>query len=318
MKRIGALVLAAVMVAAAFAARGSFGGDDEDEAAGGGDPQPVGIVCASDLADVCAAAGVQIAGEPQAGDTADALIAARDTADLGGAAWLTTSAWASLVEDERRRIGAEPLFAVAGGTLASSPVLLAVWTNRAEQLADRCGLPSGTMPGWRCMIQEAGTALAAGDRVQVAGPEIDSAAGLVVAASQSVGFFGGTDFSLADFETQGFRSGAAELSRRTTDDALRRMRAEGPGQLTATGALRVDAGNLSSNLGTIVASQAEPEVRADVVLVVPPGTDVPEDERAALTDALLAAGWDPPADGPAGLPSGGVLAAIRTLWTQNR
>lgn len=317
MKRLGALVLAVAMVAAAFSARGALDADDEDDVVGGGGEQPAGIVCASDLADICTAAGIPVAGTAAAGDTADALIAADEAADLDGRAWLTTSAWASVVIDERARLGDEPLFGPTGPSLASSPVVLAVWENRADQLAERCGVPEGVPLGWRCVAAQAGSELPSG-RVRVAAPDIETAGGLVVAASQSVGFFERADFSLVDFDTEGFRTVAAELAARTTEAPLRRMRAEGPGQITAAGALRADAGNLRSDLGTITAATPEPTVRADVVLVVPTGTDVPEQQRAALAEALTAAGWDPPSAEPDGLPSGGVLAAIRTLWSQNR
>lgn len=317
MKRVGALVLAAVMVAAAFAARGSFGGDDEDEATGGGDPQPAGIVCASDLADICAAAGVQIAGKPQAGDTADALIAAGEPADLGGAAWLVTGAWASVVADERERNRADPMFEVADGSLASSTTVIAVWTDRGAQLAERCGQPADAAPGWRCLAEQAGTDLQGG-RVRLAGPDVDSAAGLVVAAAQVAGLLGTTDFASNDFDAS-FGSLASRFVEGQTSDPLRDMVVQGPGRITAAGMLGARTTNLGTpRFGAITATVPEPAVRADVVLVVPVGTDVPEHQRAALTDALLAAGWDPPSADPAGLPSGGVLAAIRTLWTQNR
>ena len=317
MKRLGALVLAVAMVAAAFVARAALGTDDQDELTAGGDEQPVGIICASDLADRCSAAAVPVAGKPQAGDTADALIAADDPSDLGGSAWLVTEAWASVVLAERERLGREPLFEVAGDALASSGAVLAVWEGRAQQLAARCELATDAALGWGCVAEQAGTELEGG-RVRVAGPDIESAAGLVVAAAQSVGFFTGTDFSLADFDTRGFRSVAAELSSRTTDSPVRKMRAEGPGQITAAGSLAVEATNLASTFGTVATSTPEPPVRADVVLVVPGGTEVPEQQRVALADALQAAGWDPPSTEPSGLPSGGVLAAIRTLWSQNR
>ena len=78
------------------------------------------------------------------------------------------------------------------------------------------------------------------------------------------------------------------------------------------------ATNLGANFGTIRPTVPEPVVRADVVLVVPDGATVPADQRTALADALRAAGWDAPSDESSGLPSGGVLAAIRTLWSQNR
>lgn len=316
MKRIGAFVLAAAMIAAAFHARGSTG--DEAEVVGGGDDEPAGIVCASDLADICASAGLPMAGKPEAGSTADTLVGADDPADLGGSAWLVTEAWASLVTSERARNRDEPLFEVAGARLASSPVVTAIWADRAAQLAERCGQPADAVPGWRCLAEQSGTTLPAGDRVQVASHDIDSATGLVVAASQAAGLLGRTDFASNDFDVAGFRSLASGLSLGQGSDPLRAMRAQGPGQVTAAGTVGARATTLSSSFGTIRRTTPEPAVRADVVLVVPSGTEVPDDQRTALFEALVTAGWDPPSEGPSGLPSGGVLAAIRTLWSQNR
>ncbi len=319
MKRIGAFVLAVAMVAAAFYARGALGTDDEDDVATGGTgEQPAGIVCASDLAEICAAAGVPLAGKPAAGATADALIAAEDAADLGGRAWLTTSAWASVVVDERARNRDEEIFAVAGDLLASSTVTLAVWEDRGAQVSERCGQPADVAPGWRCLAEQSGTALQAGDRVQVASPDVDTALGLAVAASQAAGLLGTPDFASNDFEVDDFRPLAASLARGQASDPLRAMRSQGPGQVTAAGTVAASARNLSSSFGSIRPTTPEPAVRADVVLVVPAGTDVPAEQRSALAEAFLAAGWDPPSDGLDGLPSGGVLAAIRTLWAENR
>lgn len=319
MKRFGALVLAVLMVAAALAARGALGGDgNEDGEDTDGAEQPAGIVCAADLADVCAEAGIPIAASPAAGDTADVLIAADDPADLGGAAWLVTGAWASVVADERARNRDDPMFETAGTPLASSGVTLTIWSDRAEQLAARCGIPPDAAPGWRCLGEQAGTDLEAGDRVRVAGPDVDSAVGLVVAASQAAGLLGRADFASNDFDVGDFRSLAGRLAAGQTSDPLRAMRAQGPGQITAAGTLTAGATNLATSFGTLRPTTPEPPLRADVVLVVPAGAEVSDEQRAALADALAAAGWDPAADGPSGLPSGGVLAAVRTLWSENR
>lgn len=318
MKRLGAFVLAALMVAGALAARGAIGGDDEDEAVDGREPQPSGLVCASDLAEICAAAGIPMAGKPEAGDTADVLIAADRSADLGGSAWLVTEAWASVVAAERERNRDEPLFEVAGDPLASSGVVMTLWSDRATQLAERCGLPVDGAPGWRCLAEQTGTALQAGDRVRAASPDVDTATGLVVAASQAAGLLGRADFASNDFDEGDFRALASNLAGGQDADPVRAMRSQGPGQVTAAGTLVARTTNLASNFGTIRPTVPEPAVRADVVLVAPAGADVPEDQRRELSEALQAAGWDPPSAEPSGLPSGGVLAAVRTLWSQTR
>lgn len=321
MKRLGAFLLAVAMVAAAFVARGALGSDDDDEATDTGtrDEQPAGIVCARDLADICAAAGVPVADTPQAGDTADTLVAADDPAELAGTAWLTTSAWASVLVDERARTREDPIFEVTGGPLASSTVTVGIWADRGDQLAELCAQPADAAPGWRCLAEQSGTTLQAGDRVQVASPHVDSALGLVVAASQASGLLGTTGFASNDFDAT-FVSLASRLASGQASDPLREMVVQGPGRVTAAGIPRARATGLDTpRFGTtITASAPEPAVRADVVLVVPSGTDVPDDQRTALADALTDAGWDPPPTGPAGLPSGGVLAAIRTLWSENR
>lgn len=316
MKRFAALLAAVLMVVGALALRQAR--DDGDETGEGPAGVLRGIVCADDLADVCASAGVDVAATQPAGQTADVLIGADRGDDLGGSAWLVTSAWADLVVAERDRARVEPLVGVAGEPLASSPVVLAIWQDRRTQLVERCALPAGRAPGWRCLAEQAGAELDAGDRVRIAGPSVDSALGLVVAASQAAAVVGRTDYASNDPEAADLGRLAPALAGGPGGDSLRRMRAEGPGQVTATGTVRARAGNLSSTFGTIVAEASDPAVRADVVLVVPAGRSVDEDDRRALTEALVAAGWDAAAGGPAGSPSGGVLAAIRTLWAQSR
>ncbi len=110
MRRAFAALAAVAMVVGAFALRSSLGDDDGD--ADVASP----FVCVADLADVCAAAGVEARAE-EAGATADRLVAAASADDLDGATWLTTSAWASLVVEERARLGREPLFEVVGEPL---------------------------------------------------------------------------------------------------------------------------------------------------------------------------------------------------------
>jgi len=309
-RRAFAALAAVAMVVGAFALRSSLGDDDGD--ADVASP----FVCVADLADVCAAAGVEARAE-EAGATADRLVAAASADDLDGATWLTTSAWASLVVEERARLGREPLFEVVGEPLGGTGVAAVAWADRQEQLADRCGLPTDADLGWRCVAEAAGATLAGGDRVRVAAPDIDSAAGLVVAASQAAGLLGRADFASNDFDAD-FRGLVAGLAGGQTADPLRRMRGEGPGQVTVAGTLLAGAGNLTSSFGTLHVNEPAPAVRADVVLVAPRAGDVDDDQRARLVRALRDAGFDEPAAGDDGLPSGGVLAAIRTLWAEAR
>jgi hypothetical protein len=308
-RRVAAVLAAAAMVVAAFALRESRQ-DDGDAAPA---DVPTLVVCADDLADACAAAGLDHRAE-RAGDTADRLVATEVTDALDGQAWLVTSAWAALVLDERARLGRDPRFEVSGEPLATSDVALVTWADRRAQLASRCGLGDDDV-GWRCVAEQSGEALAGGDRVRAALPDVATATGLVVAASQAAGLLGRTDFASNDFDERDFRTLAGRLAAGQTADPLRRMRAEGPGQITTAGVLAAQAANLTSSFGTLHLDLPAPAVRADVVLVVEAGGAFDGDQRAAIVDALRAAGWDPARDdGDDGLPAGGVLAAIRTLW----
>lgn len=312
MRRAFAALAAVAMVVGALALRSSLGDGEEEGTAGVEAP----LLCAADLADVCAAAGVEARAEA-AGVTANRLVAAEAADALEGSAWFTTSAWAALVVDERARLGRAPLFEVVGGPLGGSGVAGIAWADRQDQLAGRCGMPADADLGWRCVAEASGVTLAGGDRVRVAAPDVDSAAGLVVAASQAAGLLGRTDFASNDFDAD-FRALAAGLAAGQTADPLRRMRGEGPGQVTVAGTLLAGAGNLTSSFGTLHVNVPEPAVRADVVLVAPRGRHVDDDHRTRLAAALADAGFDEPAAGDDGLPSGGVLAAIRTLWAEPR
>ncbi|HEU5083581.1 MAG TPA: hypothetical protein VFU14_09595 [Acidimicrobiales bacterium] len=310
MRRVFAALAAVAMVVGALALRASLG-DGDDPAA----PPSSPVLCAADLAAICEEAGIGSRAEP-AGATADRLVAATSADELEAAAWLTTSAWASLVVDERARLGREPLFAVVGAPLASSGVAAVAWSDRQAQLAQRCGQPADAELGWRCVAEAAGATLAAGDRVRVAIPDVDSAAGLVVAASQAAGLLGRADFASNDFDGA-FRTLATGLADGQTADPLRQMRGEGPGQVTVAGALLAGARTLTSSFGTLQVNVPDPAVRADVVLVAARSAGIDDRHRAQLAGALRAAGFEDPAGGD-GLPAGGVLAAIRTLWAEAR
>ena len=297
-------MLAVTMVVAAFLVRGQA--DDEQDAATTGSGED-GVLCPDDLAQICAAAGG--ARSEAAGATADRLIGAVDPGDLDAGAWVIPSAWARLVVAERERLGREPIFEVAGGPLASSPVVLAIWADRAEALGEGCGRPVD----WRCIAGQA-----AGTQVHPGGEPVDSATGLAVAAAQAGALLGRPDYAANDFDPE-FTSLAARLAAGQTRDPLATMRLRGPGQLTAVGTVGARTASLSSTFGEIVVLRDRPAARADVVALVPAGTELDGDVRRDLTEAFRAAGWDPPAGGPDGLPTdGSVLAAVRTQWTENR
>ncbi|WP_436792740.1 hypothetical protein [Actinospongicola halichondriae] len=306
MKRVGALLGAVVMVVAALAARGTFSDDGGSAAA----DDAGGLVCPTEFRPICQAGG---GGRVErAGITADALVA--DEVTLEDEVWIVPAAWARLVIDERARLGLDPVFEIDGSPLASSRVVLAIWTSRSEQLTDACG----RSVDWTCIASQDGTTLAEGDRVRSAAPPVDSATGLSVAAAQAANLLGRGDFAANDFDGT-FNSLASRLAGGQQDDPITTMRTQGPGRITATGAVAADTTNLSTNFGTITPTiDIDPAVRVDVVALVRSGTSLGDDARAALQTALTEAGWALPESGPDGLPAGGVLAALRTFWNENR
>lgn len=310
MRRLGALLGAIAMVVAAFAVRDALGGDDAED---GVEAEASGLVCPPELQEACRRTGEPVRTET-AGTTADRLVGAEGAAALDAAAWIVPAAWARLVVAERERLGHEARFEVADGPLASSPVVLTVWSDTAEELGVRCGRPVD----WRCVAEQAGQVVA-GNPVRPGGPEVDSAAGLTVAAAQAAALLGTSDFAANDFDTGDFRTLADRLAGGQGAEPLRAMRTQGPGRYSAAGTLAAAAGNLSNPFGTIVAhDDREPRVRADVVALVPVGAELDPGVRDAVADALLDAGWGPSAEGPDGLPAGGVLAALRTMWNERR
>jgi hypothetical protein len=304
-KRLGAVLAAVALVAVAFLVRDRDGGE---EAASGADPDAP-IVCADDLADVCRAAGLEVV-EEVAGETADRLLAA--DGELGGAAWVTTSAWARLVLDERERLGHEPVVAVSGEALGHAPVVIGIWEDAREVLLGRCG---GRLD-WRCLAEEAGTELLDGNRVRTAVPPVGSATGLVLAASQAADLLGAGAYASNDFELGDFRVLFPRIAEGQVPSPLALMRSRGPGQLTAAGVVQAGTSSTASPFGSISVSAPGVGVQAELVVVVPAGTEVASEVSGPLTEALTAAGWAPGPSDRDRLPDGSVLAALRTLWAE--
>lgn len=308
MKRVGALVGAVVMVVAALAVRGTFG----DDAEGNGAETSGRLVCPAEFRTICQRAGG--ATVESAGDTADALVGDEAPSTFDDAVWIVPEAWARLVIAERARLGLGADYEVVGPPLASSPTVLAVWDDRADQLTTICGRPVD----WTCLAEEDGTTLADGDRVRTGASPVDSAIGLSVAAAQAADLLDTTDYAFNDF-TGSFNSLASRLASGQRDDPVGTMRTQGPGRLTAVGTVGADATDLATNFGTIrPVADIEPPVRVDVVALTRAGGSLDDGTRRVLEDALLEDGWSAPADGPTGLPGGSVLAALRTFWNENR
>lgn len=305
MKRAGAVLVAVAMVAAAFLVRDRVAGDDTASGGEGGDQR--GLLCPDDLAETCRAVGGPVRTEA-AGATADRLIEASDSAELGAEAWVVPAVWARMVIDERARLDREPVFEVTA-PVASTPVVQLVWRDVADRLAGECGAAEGESPGWRCVAQRAG------DRqVRVGAPPIDSAIGLPVAAAQVAFLLARPDYAANDFGPE-LRTLVRGLASGQVVDPVRTMRSRGPGELAVVGTVAADTQQLSSNFGSLIPF-AQPET-VELVVLHPRDRSAGPTDRIA--DAFETAGWNAPDGGPDNLPSdGSVLAAVRTLWKENQ
>lgn len=331
MKQLAAVALAAAMVGGAVAVRGLI---DDDNGSDG----EITLICPTELEDACRAASgdVAVRAEP-APATAAALEGAASEMSVDGDAWLVPAAWATSVNDQRERAGLPPLLGEPSDPVARSPVAVVVWADRADTLT--AGPCNGTV-GWSCLGDAAGRAWGdLGDpgtpgTLKVGLTDPNSATGLVVLGGAASGFFGSGDYASNDFGGgfQGWLDGLASTAGDSAaGDPVARMLTRGQGELTAAGALEVDARTAAGRPNVTVLYPA-PVVTADLV-VVPIGGSSSAAEAVAADDdlrrALSDAGWrvvgEPLAEGlepeiglpdDDGLPSGGVLRALLARWNE--
>jgi hypothetical protein len=326
-KRVLAVVVAIVLVVLAFVVRNAI---DDNGGGGGTTPgtttattasHPPTVVCATELQEVCALAGIAGTVEP-AGQTA-----ARLEADGAQApdAWVTLDPWPAMVDEARTRKNLEPLFAKQE-RLASSPLALIGPVDRMAALGQACGGAPDAIT-WKCIGEKAGAEWgglggqgAWGKLKPGHASPVDSAAGLLVFANAVVSYFGRSDISAIDLSTDaGFLPWVTRLEQAvpTFGDALTT-----PLDLMLVQPRFDVVGTTKAEIAQKAAAQASrftvtypaPMAQADAVLAapgaVPPIVDA---ARAALTKH----GWTAPTGDPtAGLPQPGVMEALQDVWRE--
>ena len=326
MRRLLALGVAIALVAIAVVIRngidsGRNGGNGSG--AGGG---KLRLVCTPELEEACRSLGSDVdvrVEEP--GATADVLESAGN--DLGLDGWLTPGPWPQIVADARRRDGKDPLLDVKQMTVRSK-IGLAVWPDRLAVLRGFC--PNHDV-SWHCL----GDAAARGKWGDIGGQATwgpvkfaipnpsTNATGLVALGAATAGYFGRADLSSTDLDNTGFRAWLRALATSDADHpSLGEVLATGPAEAAA--AATIDA--VGAPLVRAYAGQQKPVLTypapvasADVVLGSA-GTDRGRRLRALVEDAGRAAlkgrGW---LDGAgSGLPSAGLLDALRAVWEDAR
>lgn len=300
------------------------------------DGEAFDVVCAASLRTACEEL-VRTSTRPVAiryevaATTADRLVAA-DDADID--AWIVLDPWPAIVDEGRDRGGRAPLFA-STTTLARSPVVMVVATERLPVLRDACG---GDVD-WSCVGDVAGAPWAA-----VGGPTAwgepkpghaapDDAVGSLVLAQLASSRIGTTTFSTRDLSDDGFRGWFSSLERAVGSfdpsggTHLRQLLQFGPGTVDVLGTLEAEPAELLPRVGARAdaASVIHPQPQLVAALVVAELTD----GVAGALDAsgLAAAGWrlgDAPPPGlpdapplpvpPVDLPSPGAFVALREVW----
>ena len=335
--RVLALLAAVGMVVGALAVRDRMDEDDERRTT------TLRLVCSTELSAVCDALAEEAATQvdatvEEAAVTADRLVALPPGRPVPLDGWLVPGPWPTIVAEAREREGLAPLLS-PGPVLARSPVVLAVWPDRAKVLEPRC---QNGAPGWKCVGEVAGddwTSLGGQPTwgpVKPGHPPLTTAAGLAVLGTATVAYFGRPDLSRSDLEDDGYRTWLSALERAvpsTPASPVETMLVRGPAAFDAVGALEAEAGPL-------VAASARPDkplllypapvATADVVLGTPGGkagqllAEVVAGSEGRR--ALAAAGWRVPDEGRApgvpatpplppgsGLPAPGVLDALRSV-----
>ncbi len=332
MKRVAAIAAAVAMVAGAWAVRDAVDGRGQNDAPGGGSvPEQIRMTCATELEAVCrqlarSTPGLDVEIEDP-GLTADRLAVLEALADPGFDVWLADGPWAEMVADDRS-FGDQhgDVLGEPSPVIARSPAVIALRSDQQRTLESGCG---GAIT-WQCIGEQTGSL-----RVGLSTP--DRGDGLVALANATASHFGDTSYSVLDFEEPGFTQWFDQLTglSRRTDLGRRSALATAVGQagsFNVVGASEAEAISLLRDRDDWIAIYPEPMSTADVQLVPRAGLDrdaVLEILESPTEKVLTSSGWrsttatgtsDMPAGAPAdlppdaGLPSSGVLNALRDLW----
>jgi hypothetical protein len=350
-KRFLALLAAVAMVAGAFFLR-DWLDDRDDPGDNSSDDPPSGdeqmhLVCdpslsryCRDLEDADEGLTVEIIDSATASDRfGDPAFSSRDDEADG---WLVPAPFPTMVDEARGRAGQSPVFGDPVGPYGRSPLVIAMWTERADVLAPDC---ADGVVGWRCIGDGAGQpwgdlggSPAWGRLKPGFESPTSSATGLLVVGQASADFFESPDFASNDFATGGFRGWLRNLVDSvprfpaTAGTPLDQMLAVGPASYDLVGTTEAEAVpkvESSRDNERLVIIYPSPMATADVLFAPVRGAAGAERLGQLLDgddsrEALAALGWRVdgqdlapglPADldlpDGTGLPRPGVLQALR-------
>lgn len=365
MSRVFALLVAVALVGGAFYLRdwiearerdtGEAGTQENGEQVEGGQGEQAGtlaLVCATEVADACqrlaaadTGADLEVDVAP-AGRTLQQLVAAPDTAEAGLDLWLVPDPWPAMVQILRDPALPDLLGeADVSPVIARTPLVLVAFSERADALRPVC---TGEVT-WRCLGERAGTPWTDLD-LQAPGSvrpgHLDptrSATGLLVLGQAVSSFFGRSDVSLADLQSDEFSAWFRRLETAVpgfdpaSGSQLTEMLTRGLASYDVIGATEAEAASrLSTAAGgpqSLEMLDSEPVASADLVLVALPAAGGPERALEQVGDPLGKAlgemGWRveggpvdpvvadrPPLPEDSGLPDAGLLVALQQRWEE--
>lgn len=335
MRRVLALVGALAMVGGAILVRGAI----EDDTKGANDDRKPILLCAAELATVCdeleRVADVKIV-LASVGATTSTLSTRAETE--GGPpeydGWLTFERNVEIVQEARQRNSLPSIFEETSSAVARTPLLLAIWKDRANVLDAHCGgeitvACIGGVAGsrWDSIGGETGW----GDvKLGHADPEA-SGEGLAIIGQEATQFVGRTRLSRDDFEEDAFLEWFSTIERSSELDA------DAFEHLLSFGAARYDIVATTEAIATRQLARASrdrqdalrllyPDPVATVDVVFAAFTDGNSDLGDIVTgddglDALDRAGFrtsdtdeQPPLPARSNLPDAGTLEALLQTW----
>ena len=349
-RRFAALVVAIAMIGAAVGIRSVMDGDSNRS--GTSSAGPLRLLCARELADACddlasrSDIQVTVAAEGQSVATLSS-VADTDIDTLGYDGWLTFDHDAQIVRDARARAAVRPSVGRPSESVGRSPLVLAVWNDRATVLGAACGDVD-----YRCLGDVAGTpwTTIGGDvrwgsvKPGHADPA-DDGDGLAVIGQAATQYLGRTDPSRDDYADDTFLEWFGRLERAVPGgltaaaSPFERMLTAGPAAYDAVGTYEAEAGPLLARASADRRDQVRllypaPVATLDVVYAPISGARGADALRDVVTGddgraALARAGWRVPGVDAArgipttpGLPNGpelpdaGSLVALLETWRE--
>jgi hypothetical protein len=312
-KRLLAILAAAAMVAGAWFVRTKVLDKKSTSITDGSTPtQPatpgaaLAFVCIPELEPLCRATGNPFTVEP-AGTTLTTI----STAINPNIVWVTLSPWPEMADAARKRSGLAPLPTDSRQNIGSSPVVIALPSDRVAPLKIACGDLA-----WKCIGEkvnrpwkEIGGQPAWQDVTFRHKDPLTSAEGLSALGASLAARVGRTDLSSADFSSNDIRSWTNQLesaNKQPASDPLNAVVLGSRFDLVAT------LGALVSSTGRATSVTPTPVAQVGISIMATSGklssTTVSPFQNAAGKN-----GWTAGVT-PTGLPDAVGMEAVQQLW----